>query len=141
MGQPGSGWFAGRAQHFSPSVMTDPNLGTRLDPPPPDATPNAQRPTLAPASYNPMDASLAGGYATRSPAKHPGTSASTQSATMTTPGHTPETIQSHLYDAFLSGGTADIGLRIRGDGWDRGYMLHRIVLTQAVSTVHGHARS
>jgi len=49
------------------------------------------------------------------------------------PGYTPREIQSHLYDAFLSGDTADISLWIRGEGWDLGYRLHRIVLTQAVS--------
>ena len=50
------------------------------------------------------------------------------------PGNTPREIQSHLYDAFLSGDTADISLWIRGDEWDLGYRFHRIVLTQAVST-------
>jgi hypothetical protein len=49
-------------------------------------------------------------------------------------GYTLQDIQSHLYNAFLSGDTADISLWIRGDGWDLGYRLHRIVLIQAVST-------
>lgn len=58
----------------------------------------------------------------------------TTTSVMTPSGNALQDIQSHLYNAFLSGDTADINLRIRGDGWDLGYRLHRIVLIQAVST-------
>jgi len=62
-------------------------------------------------------------------------SSSSMNTVTTSPGYTLQDIQSHLYNAFLSGDTADISLRIRvGDGWDLGYRLHRIVLIQAVST-------
>jgi hypothetical protein len=64
----------------------------------------------------------------------PSTAISSMNSGMTSPGYTPQEIQSHLYDAFLSGDTADISLRIRGEAWDLEYRLHRIVLTQAVST-------
>lgn len=56
------------------------------------------------------------------------------SVTTTPSGNTLQDIQSHLYNAFLSGDTADISLHIRGDGWDLVYRFHRIVLIQAVST-------
>lgn len=44
---------------------------------------------------------------------------------------TPTEIQSHLFDAFLSGRTADVSLRVRGS-WEGLYRLHRVVLIQAV---------
>lgn len=47
------------------------------------------------------------------------------------PTNTPQLLQSHLYEAFLSGETADISLRVSGS-WNAVYRLHRIVLTQAV---------
>ena len=43
----------------------------------------------------------------------------------------PQLLQSHLYEAFLSGTTYDVLLRVTGS-WDAVYKLHRIVLTQAV---------
>lgn len=64
----------------------------------------------------------------------PSTSISSMGSLTASAGNTPQEIQSHLYDAFLSGDTADISLWIHGDEWDLGYRLHRIVLTQAVST-------
>ena len=62
-----------------------------------------------------------------------GSDNSMPSVTTTPSGNTLQDIQSHLYNAFLSGDTADIRLQIRGDGWDLEYRFHRIVLIQAVS--------
>lgn len=42
----------------------------------------------------------------------------------------PQHLQSHLYEAFLSGTTYDVLLRVTGN-WDAVYKLHRIVLIQA----------
>src|SRR5258706_1563246 len=60
-------------------------------------------------------------------------SSKTMSSIITPSVNTLQDIQSHLYNAFLSGDTADINLHTRGDGWDLGYRFHRIVLIQAVS--------
>lgn len=48
-------------------------------------------------------------------------------------GHSAQEIQNHLYQAFLSGDAADISVRI-GGSWNAEYKLHRLVLTQAVSS-------
>jgi hypothetical protein len=46
----------------------------------------------------------------------------------------PQQLQSHFYDAFLSGETSDISLRVSGS-WHAVYRLHRLVLTQAVRVI------
>lgn len=65
---------------------------------------------------NPSMASLMGSFDSKSAVR--------------SPSHTPQLLQNHLYEAFLSGETADISLRVSGS-WNATYRLHRIVLTQA----------
>lgn len=61
----------------------------------------------------------------------------TGSLTVASPtrGASPADLQSHLYQSFLSGKTADVALRIRGS-WHAIYRLHRVVLIQAVRALH-----
>jgi hypothetical protein len=61
----------------------------------------------------------------------PSFSRSSESTEPRSPGHTPQQLQNHLYEAFLTGQTADVSLVVRGS-WNAIYKLHRIVLTQAV---------
>ncbi|KIJ38490.1 hypothetical protein M422DRAFT_33268 [Sphaerobolus stellatus SS14] len=50
---------------------------------------------------------------------------------MSSPGNTPNDIQSHLYLSLLKGYTADVTLHARGTDWEALYHLHRVVLIQA----------
>lgn len=56
-----------------------------------------------------------------------------------TPSILPQQLQSHLFDAFISGETADISVSVHG-AWNATYSLHRIVLTQAVRRFSGLVR-
>jgi len=49
--------------------------------------------------------------------------------------HPPRNLQDHLYASFLEGDTPDVALHISGS-WHAVYRLHRVVLIQAVSSIH-----
>jgi hypothetical protein len=49
--------------------------------------------------------------------------------------HSPRNLQDHLYASFLEGSTADVALHVSGS-WHAVYKLHRVVLIQAVSSLH-----
>ncbi|KAB5594327.1 hypothetical protein CTheo_2257 [Ceratobasidium theobromae] len=49
---------------------------------------------------------------------------------LVSPPHSPQLIQSHLYQMFLAGHTADVALVVRGS-WQAQYNLHRVILIQS----------
>lgn len=54
---------------------------------------------------------------------------------MSSPGPSSADIQTHIYNSFLEGKTADVALHVQGS-WNAIYKLHRVVLIQAVRKAH-----
>lgn len=60
---------------------------------------------------------------------------SMEAALRTSSSISPINIQKHLYASLLDGRTADVSLRVGGT-WEAVYRLHRVILTQAVSSIY-----